>query len=134
MDTYHALLEYGIEVDVDAALDFCHGRGVLHQDVKQANVLVGADGSAIAEAVFYGSAAKGADGDAKPAGAAAGAGWFAAATQEHLERLALLLVNSIVPSQAPRLAEVRHLAPQPSDALQAGRSRQKVSCTLALLL
>ena len=27
-------------VDVAAALDFCHGRGVLHQDVKQANCLL----------------------------------------------------------------------------------------------
>ena len=36
----------GVLVDVATALGFCHAHGVLHQDVKQANVLLGADGSA----------------------------------------------------------------------------------------
>ena len=43
--------------DVAAALDFCHANGVLHQDVKQENVLFGADGSA--KLMDFGLASKG---------------------------------------------------------------------------
>ena len=48
----------GVLVDVATALAFCHGRGVLHQDVKQENVVVGGDGSA--KLMDFGLATKGA--------------------------------------------------------------------------
>ena len=47
----------GVLVDVAVALEFCHAQGVLHQDVKQDNVLLGADGSA--KLMDFGLASKG---------------------------------------------------------------------------
>merc|ERR1712185_31316 len=47
----------GVLVDVATALGFCHANGVLHQDVKHENVLLGADGSA--KLMDFGLASKG---------------------------------------------------------------------------